>query len=145
MSHYRSVRDAVKAVWAANWPHGAAWPVFWRSNENPIVPEPAEVDHHWFELSIEFGDDAIAAFGGGRGANERDQTGAVVVRVFTERGYGEDEALDLLSDAVAAFRSRRDGVLSFVGSVTGIDEGGTVDGNWWQRAAVIAFSYRHIG
>lgn len=144
MSLYRDMRDAIQAVWVARWPHGTTWPVIWRSNASPVLPDPGDTTH-WLELSIDFGEDALAAFGGGRGANEREQTGAVVVRVFTAAGYGEDEALDLLSDAVAAFRSRRDGSLSFIGSITGIDEGGVEDGNWWQRAAVIAFAYRHIG
>jgi hypothetical protein len=144
MSHYRDLRDAIKAVWSTYWPHGIDFPVFWRGNEATVVPDGGAVTH-WLEISIAFGEDAIAAFGGGRLKAERDQNGSVVVRVFTEAGYGEDATLDLLSDAVAAFRSRRDGVLSFVGSISGIDEGGTEDGNWYQRAAVIAFSYRHIG
>lgn len=144
MSHYRDLRDAIQAVWDAYWPHGTAWPILWRTNAAPVVPDPGDTTH-WLEISIEFGQDAIVAFGAGRLAAEREQTGSVVVRVFAAAGYGEDQALDLLSDAVAAFRSRRDGVLSFVGSISGIDEGGTEDGNWWQRAAVIAFAYRHIG
>lgn len=144
MSLYRDIRDAVQAVWAANWPHGATWPVLWHTNELPQVPTAGEATH-WLLISLEFGQDAIAAFGGGRLQNEREQDGAVVVRVFAQQGYGEDTALDLLSDAVAAFRSRREGPLSFIGSISGIDEGGTEDGNWWQRAAVIAFAYRHTG
>lgn len=144
MSLYRDIRDAVQAVWAANWPHGATWPVLWHGNELPQVPTAGE-NTHWLLISLEFGQDAIAAFGGGRLQNEREQDGAVVVRVFAQQGYGEDTALDLLSDAVAAFRSRREGPLSFIGSISGIDEGGTEGGNWWQRAAVIAFVYRHTG
>jgi hypothetical protein len=144
VSLYRDIRDAVQAVWTANWPHGETWPVLWHSNELPVVPAAGDVTH-WLLISVEFGQDAIAAFGGGRRQNEWEHGGSVVVRVLAQQGYGEDTALDLLSDAVGTFRSRRDGPLSFIGSISGIDEGGTEDGNWWQRAAVIAFTYRHTG
>lgn len=145
MSLYLDIRNAVQAVWAANWTHSADDPpVIWHANTAPQVPDAGAVPH-WLLLSVEFGEDGIAAYGAGRFANDRRLTGSVVVRVFATTGSGENTALDLLSDAVAALRSRRDGALSFIGNVAGIDEGGTEDGNWWQRAAVIAFEYRHAG
>jgi hypothetical protein len=145
MSLYRGIRDAIQAVWTAHWPRAAgAPPVLWHRNEMPLVPDAGTVAQ-WVLVSIEFGQDVVAAYGAGRLANERRQAGSVVVRIFTAVGAGEDAALDLMSDAVAALRSRRDGALSFIGSVTGIDEGGTEDGAWHQRAAVIAFEFRHAG
>jgi hypothetical protein len=144
VSLYTDTRDAIQAVWTANWPHGTTHPVLWHSNESPQVPAPGSADH-WLLLAVEFGQDSIAAYGAGRLQNDRRLTGSVVVRVFAARGEGEDTALDLLSDAVAALRSRRDGPLSFIGAITGIDDGGSEDGNWWLRAAVIGFEFRHAG
>jgi len=145
VSLYTDARDAIQAVWTANWPHAADDPpVLWHANESPQVPD-AGATSHWLLLAVEFGQDTIAAYGAGRLANDRRLQGSIVVRVFAGVGAGEDTALDLLSDAVAALRSRRDGPLSFIGAVTGIDDGGSEDGNWWLRATVIAFEYRHAG
>jgi hypothetical protein len=145
VSLYTDTRDAIQAVWTANWPHAANTPpVLWHSNLAPQVPDIGTAAH-WLLLAVEFGQDQIAAYGAGRLANDRRLSGSVVVRVFAAHGTGEDTALDLLSDAVAALRSRRDGPLSFIGAITGIDDGGSDDGNWWLRAAVIAFEYRHAG
>lgn len=144
MTLHRTVRQAIEAVFAANWPHGATYPVLWHRNEQPQIPDPSAAPH-WLHIAVVFGDDALRAFGGGRLANERLQFGSVQVRVFAEAGAGEDTALDLLSDAVAAFRSRRDGPLSFIGTNAGIDDGGTEDGAWWMRGALVAFEYRFAG
>lgn len=141
---YRTIRDAVRSTFEANWPHGATYPVLWHANERPLTPDPS-VSPHWLLIAVEFGTEDVVAFGGGAGANERRQFGSVVVRVFSDAGRSEDTTLDLLAAAVAAFRSRRDGPLSFIGSITGLDDGGTDDGAWWMRAAVIGFEYRFSG
>lgn len=142
MTLHRTIRDAVRATFEAGWPH--AIPVLWRVNEQPQIPD-AGVTPHWLEIAVDFGTDEIMAYGGGRLANDRRQFGSAAIRVFTATGYGEDQALDYLSDAVAALRSQRSGPLSFVGSISGLDDGGTEDGAWWLRGAVVAFEYRFTG
>lgn len=144
MTTLRTVRDAVKTVWDANWPHGATYPVIWHRNENPTLPVSGDA-LHWIHIIVDFDADEIRAFGGGRLANDRAILGSVVVRVFTQAGYGEDTALDLLDAAISAFRSRRDGDLSFIGTITGVDDGGTEDGAWYIRGALIGFEYRYQG
>ena len=144
MSLLRDIRTAVQAVWTANWPHPATYPVHWADNSLPVVPEPAD-DPHWLELELSYGTDQVRAYGAGRLSNERLQSGSVVIRVFAAAGAGENTALDLLSDAVATLRSRRDGALSFIGAIANLDGDSPLDGNWWVRTAVVAFEYRHAG
>jgi len=73
--------------------------------------------------------------------------GSVTIRVFTTAGIGEDAALDLLSDAMAALRGRRsgDGNLSFIGTNTFPAAQAVMDGAWWQRSALVAFEFRYQG
>lgn len=144
MSLYRDIKAAIKALWSTNWPHGSTYTVLWHENANPQVPDIADTTH-WLHISVSFGVDTIRAFGGGRHANERVHIGTIDVRVFTAMGAGESSTLDLLSDALAAFRSQRSGNLSFLGDLFATDEGGTEDGAWWMRSATLAFEYRFTG
>jgi hypothetical protein len=141
VSLYRDIRTAVQATWAAHWPHGTDYEVLWHQNELPVVPTAT----HWLHLTLDFGTDIIRAFGNGRLAAERLLSGSVVIRVFCPQGYGEDGALDLLSDAVATLRGRRDGPLSFTGAISNLDGDAAENGTWWTRAAVVSFEYRHVG
>lgn len=140
MSLYRDIRTAVQATWTANWPHGSTYQVLWHQNELPTVP----TDTLWLHNTLEFGVDQVRAFGAGRLANERLLAGSVAIRVFCPQGYGEDAALDLLSDAVATLRGRRDGPLSFTGAISNLEGDAAQNGTWWVRTAIVAFEYRHV-
>jgi hypothetical protein len=140
VSLYRDIRTAVRATWTANWPHGSTYQVLWHQNELLTVP----TDTLWLHNTLEFGVDQVRAFGAGRLANERLLAGSVAIRVFCPQGYGEDAALDLLSDAVATLRGRRDGPLSFTGAISNLDGDAAENGAWWVRTAIVAFEYRHV-
>lgn len=145
MSVYRAARDAVQAVWTANWPvANAAVPIRWHSNTEEQIPDVATVSH-WLHLSVEFSEERITGFGGGRFNNDRVLSGSVVIHVFAARGAGEDTALNLISDAMTTFRSRRDGPLSFIGDSLLPETGASEDGNWWMRSAIAVFEYRFQG
>ncbi len=141
-----TVRNLVRTIWAAGWPHGVAYPVIWHANENAQVPDPGAATH-WLHLLVRFTDEMLAAYAGGSGANERDQLGVVEIRVFTAAAHGEDGTLDLLSDAMEVFRGRRMQGLSFVDDIDGVDgaDAAVDDGNWWMRGAAAAFQYRFTG
>lgn len=146
---YRTIRDDVLALFAATWSHSDV-PVYWRSNDREPMPEPSEVPH-FLRNEVDFGREMLSAFGAGRGANLRVQFGSVLIRVFASRALGnEDTSLDLMADAVAAFRSKRvtDGAgndLSFIGEGSGFDIQPTEDGNWSTRGAMVVFEYRFRG
>ena len=142
MTTLRQMRDAIKAVFQANW--AGSEPVYWAENLQPVLPDSDDAPV-WLHITVEFGTDGVAAFGGGRLANERSQFGTVTIRCMAASGTGEDVCLDALDAAVVALRGRRDGPLSFIGDVTGLDDGGSEDGAWFIRAALIGFEYRHIG
>ena len=146
MSTFRTARDAVRAMWAANWPAPAGVPVYWHDGTENILPDPGTVTH-WLHLAIEFDADDVRAFGGGFGANDRVLFGSVTIRVFAATGIGEDAALDRLSEAMASFRGRRsaDGNLSFIGTNTFPAAQAVMDGSWWQRSALVAFEFRYQG
>jgi hypothetical protein len=133
---------AVEAMWAANW--AGAEPVVWHQNANDAAP-PAGTEQHWLHLSVEFAEEAIVAFGGGRFQNERRLRGSVVIRGFAQRGRGEDTLLAMLDAAVAVFRSRRDGDLSFLGTMIMPEPGASSNGIWWVRTAIAPFEYRFRG
>jgi hypothetical protein len=73
-------------------------------------------------------------------ANLRIQFGSVLIRVFASRALGglgdEDRALDLMANAMAAFRSERVTAaqgddLNFIGQGSGLDVPPIEDGNWF--------------
>ena len=144
MSVYRAARDAVQAVWSTHWPGPATVPVLWHSNGLETVPDAADTTH-WLHLAVEFAEERLVAFGGGRLANDRMLRGSVVIRVLAARGTGEDTALALLSDAVAVFRSRRVGALSVLGDAVLPEPGASEDGLWWIRSALAVFEFRFQG
>ena len=144
MSAYRAARDAVQAVWNTHWPGPPTVPVLWHSNGLETVPDVADTPH-WLHLAVEFAEERMVAFGGGRLANDRVLRGSVVIRVLAARGAGEDEALSLLSDAVAVFRSRRVGPLSVLGDAVLPEPGASEDGLWWIRSALAVFEFRFQG
>jgi hypothetical protein len=146
MSTFRTARDAVRAMWASHWPAPAGVPVYWHDGTENILPDAGTVTH-WLRVAIEFDADDVRAFGGGFGANDRVLFGSVTIRVFTAAGIGEDAALDLLSDAMAALRSRRsgDGNLSFIGTNTFRAAQAVMDGAWWRRSALVSFEFRYQG
>lgn len=144
MSAYRAARDAVQALWAEHWACPASVPVLWHSNGLEAVPDVGETPH-WLHLAVEFAEERLVAFGGGRLANDRALRGSIVIRVLAARGAGEDEALSLLSDAVAVFRSRRVGPLSVLGDAVLPEPGASEDGLWWIRSALAVFEFRFQG
>ena len=144
MTVYRAARDAVQALWATNWAGPATVPVLWHSNGLETVPDVAETTY-WLHLAVEFAEERLVAFGGGRLANDRVLRGSVVIRVLAARGAGEDTALALLSDAVAVFRSRRAGALSVLGDAVLTEPGASEDGLWWIRSALAVFEFRFQG
>lgn len=147
MSAFRDARDAVKALWTANWPAPAGVPVYWHEGVENILPDDPADTPHWLHLAIDFDAEGIRAFGGGAGRNERVINGSVLIRVFSGRGLGEDTALDHLGDAMAAFAGRRsaDGALSFVRPSLFPGASAVMDGVWWQRSALAAFEFRYQG
>jgi hypothetical protein len=146
---YRTIRDDVLGIFNAAWAHPDV-PVYWRSNDFEPLPDPAAVSH-FLRNEVDFGRETLAAFGAGRGANLKLQFGSVLLRVFASRALGdEDRALDLMADAMAAFRSQRvtdaaGNTLSFIGEGSGFDVPPTEDGNWFTRGALMAFEYRFRG
>lgn len=144
MSVYRAARDAVQDLWAAHWTGPAAVPVLWHSNGLELVPDVTATTH-WLHLAVEFAEERLVAFGGGRLANDRVLRGSIVIRVLAARGAGEDEALSLLSEAVAVFRSHRAGPLSFLGDAVLPEPGASDDGSWWIRSALAVFEFRFQG
>ena len=148
---YRAIRDDILALFNAGWTHPDV-PVFWRSDDLEPRPDPSDVAH-FMRNEVDFGRETILAYGGGRATNLKAQFGSVNLRIFTARATAnEDEALDLMHDAMAAFRSQRvvgsytvGSDLSFVGDGSGFDAGPTEDGNWFMRGALIVFQYRFRG
>lgn len=147
MSAFRAARDAVKAMWAANWPAPAGVPVYWHENVENIVPDDPADTPHWLHLAVEFDAEELRAFGGGAGANDRMISGSILIRVFSGRGAGENTTLDYLDDAMAAFAGRRsaDGALSCIGANIFPGASAVMDGLWWHRSALARFQYRYQG
>lgn len=133
---------AVEAMWTANW--GGAQPVVWHQNERDAAP-PAATTATWLHLAVEFADEGVMAFGGGRFDNERRLRGSVVIRALARRGTGEAAALAALDAAVAVFRSRSTGTLSFFGDMLMPEPGASADGIWWVRSAIAVFQFRFRG
>ena len=146
MSTFTDARNAIKAMWTANWPAPSGVPVYWHENIDTTVPDPGDADH-WLHVLIEFDGDSLRAFGGGRLKNDRVLYGSITIRVFTARGMGEDTTLDLLDDASAAFRSRRsaDGALSCVGDNPFPAPQADTQGLWWMRSVLVAFEFNYVG
>lgn len=144
---FTDARDAIKAMWNANWAGDPAVPVFWHENGENILPDNPAVTPAFVYLAAVFDADRLRAFGGGPQANDRILSGAVEIRVFAGRGVGEDTALTLLDQATAAFRSRRsaDGALSFIGDAVFPAPLARMDGLWWQRTSLAAFEFRYQG
>lgn len=133
---------AIEGVWTANWARSE--PVRWHQNTRDAAPDAATYPA-WVHLSVEFAEEAVVAFGGGRFDNERRLRGSVVIRALAERGRGEDTQLAVLDAAMAAFRSQRSGNLSFVGANVMPEPGASADGNWWVRSGIAVFEYRFRG
>lgn len=133
---------AIEGVWTANWARSE--PVRWHQNTLDAAPSAATYQH-WVQIAVEFAEEAIVAFGGGARQNERRLRGSVVIRAFAQRGRGEDTLLAVLDAAVDAFRSRRAGDLSFIGSNVMPEPGASGDGIWWIRSAIVTFEYRFRG
>ena len=142
MGLQRTIRDQIKALWAARWPTPAGVPVLWRENTGETAQDPGEAPHY-LELEVDFGAERVRAYGAGRAANERLKFGSVVIRVMADTGAGDDRALDLLAAAEGVFRSQRIGALGFIGDVSGFDT--KADGNWSMRASLAAWEYRFRG
>jgi hypothetical protein len=134
---------AVEAMWAAN-PWGRAEPVVWHQNTRDQMPSAA-TNQHWLHIAVEFYDENVVAFGGGRRDNERRLRGSIVLRGFAQRGRGEDTLLAMLDAAVDVFRSRREGNLSILGEMVMPEPGASADGIWWVRTAIAPFEYRFRG
>ena len=143
---YKLIRDSIEDVWDDGWTHsGTEVPVYWRSNDADPLPDPSSVSH-FLRNEVSFGREAAVAYGGGRFRTERLQFGSIVIRVFASRAVrDEDTLLNLLSDAMEVFRSKREGSISFIGPGSGFDEGATEDGNWFYRASLQVFEYRFQG
>ena len=135
--------SAIEGVWTGN-PWGRSEPVVWHQNTTDRAPA-ASTYQHWLHLSVEFADEVLRAFGGGRFQNERLLRGSVVIRAFAQRGRGEDTQLAMLDAAMAVFRSRRSGDLSFIGANVMPEPGASGDGVWWVRSGICTFEYRFRG
>jgi hypothetical protein len=133
---------AIETMWTANWARSE--PVRWHQNTRDTIPAAATYPH-WVQIAVEFADDGIVAFGGGRLNNERRLRGSVVIRAFAERGRGEDTQLAVLDAALTVFRGRRTGALSFIGTNVMPEPGASADGNWWVRSGIAVFEYRFLG
>lgn len=133
---------AIQAIWAANW--GRSEPVVWHQNTNDTVPA-AGTHAHWLQIAVEFADEGVVAFGGGRFDNERRLRGSVVLRGFAKRGVGEATLVAMLDAAMAAFRGQRTGGVSFVGESVIQEPGASADGIWWCRSRIVVFEYRFRG
>jgi hypothetical protein len=147
---HRQLRDDVIAMWTAGWTVTTV-PAFWRSDDLQPLPDPSSAPH-FFRNEVDFGREAIIAFGNGRGDNLKAQFGSVMLRIFSSRMMGnEDDALDYISAALAIYRSQRNppdplgNDLSFIGEGSGFDQGPTEDGNWFMRGALMVFEYRFRG
>jgi hypothetical protein len=138
----RVIRDQIKALWTARWPAPPGVPVIWRENFGEAAADPGDAPHY-LDMEVDFGVERRAAFGAGRGKNERLKFGSVVIRVMASTGTGDDRALDLLGAAEDVFRSQRIGALSFIGDVSGFDT--KASGNWSMRASQAAWEYRFRG
>ncbi len=141
---YADSLDAIEAAWTAGWPAPAGVPVVWHQNTSDVIPA-ASTYQHWLHIAVEHTGERLVAFGGGRAANEREVLGSVVIRVMAQRGRGEATQLSLLDQALAVFRSRRDGPLSFIGASVIDQPGASADGIWWVRSGIAVFTYRFRG
>jgi len=139
-----SADAAIRAMWDARWDGPSDVPVRWDANSHEPIPSAATVSH-WLHNIIEFSGERTVAFGGGRGANERELTGRVLITVFAKRGHGEATLRGLLDDALDVFRSQRSDGLTFVGEWGFPDGAPSDDGIWWYRQALAAFVYRFQG
>lgn len=148
---YRSIRDDIQALFAANWSR-ADCNVYWRSNDLDQWPDPA-FTAHFVRAEVDFGREVLRAFGNGPGRNERTQFGSAAFTVFAARAtQSEDTLLDILHDVAAALRSKRvagtyagGSDLSFIGDGSGFDIGPDEDGNWFMRGVSLVFEYRFAG
>lgn len=134
---------AVQGVWTAN-PWGRSEPVVWDQNTNDMAPSAA-TSPHWLSMEIEFAEEDVIAFGGGRFQNERRLRGSVVLRGYAQRGRGETTLMAMLDAAQAVFRSRRSGDLSFLGPMVMPEPGADAKGIWRVRTAIAPFEYRFRG
>ena len=150
---YGVIKRAIVAAWDEGWTHTDV-PVLWRENEplpriDPITGGTGGMPYY-FRNQVEFGSEEIIGFGGGRGRNFRAQRGSVIIRSFASVLIGdEDQALRMISDATAIFRSYRkqqdDWDLSFIGSGSGVDWGPNENGVWFQRGCLEVFEFRFTG
>lgn len=142
---YGDATAAIKALWDTEWAAaGEAAPIRWHHNTKDSIPVRATAPH-WLHLAIEFDQEIVVAFGGGRRNNERELTGSVVIRSLASAGIGETECLRLLDVAIGVFRAQRAGALSFIGAMALQQPGASEDGAWWIRSAIAAFTYRFQG
>jgi hypothetical protein len=100
---------------------------------------------YWVHVAVEFDDEQAVAFGQGPLQSERELRGCAVIRVFGGRGLGESTVLNLLDAAITVFRGQRIGPLSFIGDMVQQQPGGSDDGGWWIRSALVVFTYRFKG
>lgn len=133
---------AVEAMWTANW--AGSVPVRWHHNTTDAAPAAATTPV-WLRLAVEFADETVVAFGGGRFGNERRLRGSVVIRGLARRGTAEADMLAALDAAVAVFRSRREGSLGFFADMVMPEPGASGDGIWWIRSAIAVFEFRFTG
>jgi hypothetical protein len=140
---HKDCQNEIISIWNAAWTHSTV-PVYWHANDADPVPDPSTV-RHFLRNEVDFGRETVRAFGGGRFANERILTGSVLLRVFAARmERSENTLLDLMSDAIAAFRSVRTETLSFI-HASGFDESAAEDGNWYMRGSLVVFEYNFVG
>ena len=104
-----------------------------------------------FTADIGQGEEVVRAFGGGQYDNERSQFGQVLISVAAARSLQtERTALELLSDAMAVYRSERiavgaTGDLTFLSDNSGTGGAVLEEGNWFVRRTYQVFEYRFRG
>jgi hypothetical protein len=139
---YADANTAIRALWTSDFSTSVSGAVVrWAENANETIPAA----DYWLHNEVEFTSEDIVAFGGGRALNEREIFGRVCVLVMSRRGRGESSGLTLLDDALATFRSKRSGGLSFVGASAMPDPAPSADGLWWVRTGIASFTYRFQG
>lgn len=74
------------------WPAPAGVPVLWHHNGSDAIPSRATTQH-WLHLAVEHSSERLVAFGGGRGAHEKELHGSVVIRVMARAGSARRRSL----------------------------------------------------
>lgn len=136
---YAAIKNRVATQWAAT-----AWssvPIYYRNERFELPDEPTP----FIVIEVLTYYEKLAAFGGGRGANEWEDQGSIFVRVFVPVDQGEETAMAIRDAISTIFRGQRFDNVSCFGVVPAGGDSKADDGNYYEVAAVVEFSYRFTG